>query len=91
MITAISQIQLRKIAKRVEEHHGVPFSYDDDVIDVIAARCTDVDSGGRMIDSILTNTVLPRISEEILTRMMAGSPIERVHVGVKDGEFDYAY
>jgi len=91
MITAISQIQLRKIARRVEEHHGVPFSYDDEVINVIAARCTDVDSGGRMIDSILTNTVLPRISEEILTRMMDGSPIERVHVGVKEGEFDYAY
>ena len=84
-------ISTDEFAKRVEEHHGVPFSYDDDVIDVIAARCTDVDSGGRMIDSILTNTVLPRISEEILTRMMAGSPIERVHVGVKDGEFDYAY
>jgi len=91
MITAISQIQLRKIARRVEEHHGVPFTYDDEVIDVIASRCTDVDSGGRMIDAILTNTVLPRISEEILTRMMQGDPIPRVHVGVKDGEFHYGY
>ncbi|MGD9342144.1 MAG: AAA family ATPase, partial [Chromatiales bacterium] len=91
MITAISKIQLRKIARRVESHHKVPFSYDDDVIGLIAARCTDVDSGGRMIDAILTNTVLPAVSEEILSRMMAGTPVARVHVGVADEQFVYAY
>jgi type VI secretion system protein VasG len=91
MITAISKIQLNRIAKRVQEHHGVPFSYDNEVIKVIASRCTDLDSGGRMIDAILTNTVLPRVSGEILTRMMQGNPIERVHIGVEDGEFAYAY
>jgi type VI secretion system protein VasG len=91
MITAISKIQLSKIARRVESHHKVPFSYDDDVIGLIAARCTDVDSGGRMIDAILTNTVLPAVSEEILGRMMAGTPVARVHVGVADEQFEYAY
>ena len=91
MITAISQIQLRKIAKRVETNHGVPFTYDDNVIGLIAERCTDVDSGGRMIDSILTNTVLPSVSGEILTRMMKGRPVARVHVSVSDSEFSYDY
>ena len=91
MISAISKIQLRKIAKRVEMNHGVPFTYDDDVIGLIAERCTDVDSGGRMIDSILTNTVLPSVSEEILTRMMDGRPVSRVHVSVSNSEFSYDY
>ncbi len=91
MISAISKIQLRKIASRVTEHHDVPFTYDDDVIGLIAERCTDVDSGGRMIDSILTNTVLPSVSEEILTRMMDGRPVAKVHVGVKDSSFTYDY
>lgn len=91
MIAAISQIQLRKIAKRVEDHHNVPFSYDDKVIGLITERCTDVDSGGRMIDSILTNSVLPAISAEILTRMMNGTPVTRVHVGVENSEFQYEY
>jgi len=91
MISAISKIQLKKIAKRVEAHHGVPFTYDDNVIDLIAERCTDVDSGGRMIDSILTNTVLPSVSEEILTRMMDGRPVAKVHVGVDKSEFSYTY
>ncbi len=91
MISAISRIQLKKISKRVEANHGVPFTYDDKVIDLIAARCTDVDSGGRMIDTILTNTVLPAVSEEILTRMMEGRPVAKVHVDVSDSEFAYTY
>jgi len=91
MIGAIARLQLNRIKKRVEESHKVPFSYDDEVIKLIASRCTELESGGRMIDAILTNTVLPKISEEFLTRMMEGTPIERVHVKVEDGEFGYGF
>jgi type VI secretion system protein VasG len=91
MIGAIARLQLGRIKKRVEESHKVPFSYDDEVIKLIASRCTELESGGRMIDAILTNTVLPKISEEFLTRMMEGQAIERVHVSVADGEFVYAF
>lgn len=91
MLGAIARLQLGRIKKRVEESHKVPFSFDDEVIKLIASRCTELESGGRMIDAILTNTVLPKISEEFLTRMMEGKPIERVHVGVQDGEFGYGF
>ena len=91
MIGAIARLQLGRIKKRVEASHKVPFSFDEDVIKLIASRCTELDSGGRMIDAILTNTVLPKISEEFLTRMMEGRPIERVHVHVQDGEFGYGF
>ena len=69
----------------------MPFSYSDDVIKLITERCTEVESGGRMIDAILTNTVLPSISQKFLTRMMEGKTVERVHVGVKEGEFSYQF
>ena len=91
MINAISRIQLDRVKKRVEEHHKVPFSYSDDVIKLIASRCTDLDSGGRMIDAILTNSVLPAISEEILKRMIEGNPISKVDVQVANSEFQYAF
>ncbi|OAH97879.1 type VI secretion system ATPase TssH [Methylomonas methanica] len=91
MIGAIARLQLGRIKRRVEESHKVPFSYDDEVIKLIASRCTELESGGRMIDAILTNTVLPKISEEFLTRMMEGCAIERVHVQVVDGEFFYEF
>jgi type VI secretion ATPase, ClpV1 family len=91
VIGNIARLQLGRIRKRVAESHGVPFSYDDDVVKLIVSRCTELESGGRMIDSILTNTVLPRISEELLTRMVEGMLIQRVHVSVEDGEFNYLF
>ncbi len=91
MIVAIAKLQLGRIERRILENHGIPFTYDDDVISLIAERCTDLDSGGRMIDAILTNTVLPEISKVFLTRMMEGEPAGKVHVGVNEGEFTYAF
>jgi type VI secretion system protein VasG len=91
MIGAIARLQLGRIAKRIRENHKVPFTYDDQVIGLIASRCTETESGGRMIDAILTNTILPKISEEFLKRMIAGQPIERVHVKIDGGDFGYAF
>jgi type VI secretion system protein VasG len=91
MIAAITKLQLGRIEKRIMENHKVPFTYDDDVINLIAERCTELESGGRMIDAILTNTMLPSISTEFLTRMMEGQAIEKVHVSVAGGEFTYSF
>ncbi|MSP26932.1 MAG: type VI secretion system ATPase TssH [Methylococcales bacterium] len=91
MICAITRLQLGRIKKRVMESHKVPFTFDDEVVKLIASRCTELESGGRMIDAILTNTLLPRISQEFLLRMMAGEPIERVHISVQDGEFGFSF
>jgi type VI secretion system protein VasG len=89
MIGAIARLQLGRIERRIRDNHKVPFTYDDEVVQLIASRCTELESGGRMIDAILTNTVLPRLSEEFLKRMMEGRPIERVHVRVEAGDFGY--
>jgi type VI secretion system protein VasG len=91
MIGAIARLQLGRIAKRLRENHKVPFTYEDEVIKLIASRCTELESGGRMIDAILTNTMLPAISQEFLKRMMEGQSIERVHVTVADGDFRYSF
>jgi type VI secretion system protein VasG len=91
MIGAIARLQLKRIEKRIRENHKVPFTYDDEVIKLISSRCTELESGGRMIDAILTNTMLPSISQELLKRMMDGVAVERVHVQVSDGDFRYAF
>jgi type VI secretion system protein VasG len=91
MIRDIARLQLGRIQRRITENHRVPFTFDDGVVGLIASRCTELESGGRMIDAILTNTMLPRISQEILTRTMNGGAVGRVHVTVNQGEFDYAF
>jgi type VI secretion ATPase, ClpV1 family len=91
MIGNIVRLQLGRVGKRVQENHRIPFSYDDAVVKLIANRCTELESGGRMIDSILTNTLLPRISHELLTRMMQGKPVTGVATTAAGGELQYAF
>ena len=91
MLHEIIRLQLGRIQKRITQNHKVPFTYSDDVLKLVASRCTELESGGRMIDAILTNSVLPRISQEILTRLMDGRAPARVAIGVANGDFSYEF
>ena len=87
----IVRLQLGRIATRVTEHHRIPFEYDEAAVKMIVSRCTEVESGGRMIDAILTNTVLPAISREFLARTMAGEELTAVRLSAANGDFEYAF
>jgi len=91
MLGEIVKLQLNRIKKRVEARYKIPFTYSDDVVELVVSRCTEGESGGRMIDAILTNTMLPDVSKEFLNRMMEGRPVEGVQVGVVQGEFSYQF
>jgi type VI secretion system protein VasG len=91
ILRLIIKLQLKKIQKRIADNHNAQFSYDDSVIDTVAKRCTDVDSGARNVYNILTGTLLPEMSGEVLSRMASGEGIKKVHVSVGEGEkFVYA-
>jgi len=91
MMGEIVRLQLGRIQKRVAQNHGIPFEYGDDVVDLVVSRCTEAESGGRVIDAILTNTVLPRISREYLQRLAAGDALKKIRLSVADGDFQYAF
>jgi type VI secretion system protein VasG len=91
MLGKIIKLQLGRIKKRVEARYKIPFNFTDAVVQLVVSRCTEGESGGRMIDAILTNTMLPDISREFLNRMMEGKEIGGVTVDVNNGEFAYAF
>ncbi|MGN2253687.1 type VI secretion system ATPase TssH [Frateuria sp. GZRe12] len=91
MLGKIVELQLGRIKKRIEARYRIPFEYGEDVVRLVVSRCTESESGGRMIDAILTNTMLPDISREFLNRMIEGKPIEQARVGVQDGNFSYTF
>jgi type VI secretion system protein VasG len=91
MLEAISRLQLDRVKKRVESTHKVAFDYDDSVVELIVSRCTETESGGRMIDTILTNTLLPDMSREFLTRMLDGKPMASVSIKALGGDFSYQF
>jgi type VI secretion system protein VasG len=91
MLGRIVKLQLNRIKKRVEQRWKVPFVVGDDVVKLVVSRCTESESGGRMIDAILTNTMLPDVSRAFLVRMLEGKPVGGVTVGAADGQFTYQF
>ena len=91
VLQRIIKLNLSKVEKRVKENHKVPFTYDAAVPELIGQRCTELERGARMVDAMITNTMLPEIGKEFLTRLASGSEIKKVHIGVKDGNFAYGF
>src|SRR5262245_48912474 len=91
VLKQIVELQLRKIGDRLKINHKATFAFDPAVVTTIVARCKEVESGARNVDHILTGTLLPTVSREILTRMAEGRSVGRVQVGVNgSGDFTYA-
>src|SRR4030081_1133130 len=83
-------LKLNKIKKRLKENHKIELQVDDVLIGEVAKRCTEVESGARNVDNILSNTLLPEISRRILGRMAERQKIAPIHVGIgADGAFVY--
>ena len=81
---------LGKIQRRIEQTHHVRFSFDEALVDAVAASCTEVESGARNVDNILTKTLLPEVSVRILEQLASGDEILAISVGVTDdGAFAY--
>ncbi|WP_326523443.1 type VI secretion system ATPase TssH [Sphingomonas sp.] len=91
MLDGIVRIQLNRIKKRIQENHKIAFNFGQDVVDMIVSRCNEVASGGRMIDAILTNTMLPEMSIALLERQMSGEEIAGIHVGTDGNGFTYEF
>jgi type VI secretion system protein VasG len=90
VIRQIVTLQLDRVGRRVKESYKVEFGYDPQVVDVIAQRCTETSSGARNVEKILSRTLLPQLSAEILARLADGAAIERVYVGLDNaGGFTY--
>ncbi|HEV7326317.1 MAG TPA: type VI secretion system ATPase TssH [Bosea sp. (in: a-proteobacteria)] len=90
MLGGIVRLQLGRIGKRLRDNHNAAFVYDDAVVEHIVSQCNDPDSGGRMIDNIITNSMLPALSRSILNLQLEKKPLTEAKVTVEDGAFHYA-
>ncbi len=91
MLRGIVRLQLNRVVKRIADNHGIAFSFGQEVVDLIVSRCNEVASGGRMIDAILTNTMLPELSIALLEKQMAGEEVASIAVGVGEDLFTYDF
>ncbi len=91
MLGGIVRLALDRIGRRVRENHDANFIYDPAVVDHIVSMCNDPDSGGRMIDNIINNTLLPAMSREFLKRSLAKEELEEARVTVENSDFVYSW
>ncbi len=83
----IVRLQLGRIQRRLAENHDIVCTFDDAVIEQIVSRCSEVESGGRMVDAILTNTLLPQISHTLLTGSANDQRYRQLHIALQNHEF----
>lgn len=91
VLGGITKLKIGSVAKRLKDAHGATLTYGDDVLAHIVDQCRDPDSGGRMIDNIITNSILPDLSREVLGRMVAGKEMTSVEIVIKDGAIGYEF
>ena len=87
----IIRLQLDRIATRLDANHGIALDYDDSAVELVARRCTAIESGGRMIDAILTHTILPRLSEEVIGATVSARKLAGVRLGAANDDFHYEF
>ncbi|MBI6550358.1 type VI secretion system ATPase TssH [Xenorhabdus lircayensis] len=91
VMTNIVHLQLGRIKKRLLENHDITATFDDDMVKYIVTRCTEIESGGRMVDAILTNTLLPQISQHLLSARANDQQYHQLHVSLEQGEFQFQF
>jgi type VI secretion system protein VasG len=91
MLRGIVRLQLDRIGRRIRENHDAAFDCDKAAVDHIVSMCNDPDTGGRMIDNIITNTLLPALSREFLKRSLAREKLKEAKVTIEDDDFAYGW
>jgi type VI secretion system protein VasG len=91
VLQSIVRLKLDRIVGRMRANNLVTLFYGDDVVEAIANRCTEVESGARNVDTILTNTVLPAMSRLLLARMVEGEAVSSVTITrAHEGSLEYS-
>jgi type VI secretion system protein VasG len=91
MLDRIIKLNLGRVEQRLKENHQVPLTYDASVLELITERCNQLERGARMIEAMITQTMLPDISREILLRALDNRPVAKVHISAENSAFKYAY
>ncbi|WP_338802970.1 type VI secretion system ATPase TssH [Xenorhabdus griffiniae] len=87
VMTNIVHLQLERIKKRLLENHGITATFDNTIVKHIVSRCTEIESGGRTVDAILTNTLLPQISQQLLAASQHEKQYHQLQLYLEQGEF----
>lgn len=90
LLIRIIQHKLAKIIQRIQQQYAMQVTYNEDVLELLLSRCTEVDSGARNIDHILNASILPALATEILMAMSEEKLPKLIHIDVQQDEILYS-
>jgi type VI secretion system protein VasG len=91
MLDQIIRLQMKRIQTRIHDRHGAAFSFDESAVALIRNRCSEVESGARMVDGILTQNLLPRMATQFLQCSVDSKSIQKIQVSAADNDFVIGY
>jgi type VI secretion system protein VasG len=91
MLDQIIRLQMKRIQTRIHDRHGAEFSFDESAVALIRNRCSEVESGARMVDGILTQNLLPRLATQFLQCSVDSKTIQKIQVSAADNDFVIGY
>lgn len=87
MLNEIITLQLDRVKKRLIDGKNICFEYDDSIRDLILDKCTNGETGARMVDAVITQNILPEISTVCLNSLVNGDTLKKIKLNVKDNDF----
>ncbi|MFS2159549.1 type VI secretion system ATPase TssH [Pseudomonas sp. Pseusp122] len=78
VLRELVEMKLGRLGERFNRRQ-LDFTYCQKLVDHLAERCTQVDSGARFIDHLLDQYVLPAVADRLLDAMVTGESLKRVH------------
>ena len=91
MLASICGLKLKSIGRRLRDAYRAELDWSEDVVRAVTERCNEVDSGARIIDRVLSGTMLPELSTQLLAKLAEGCPVERVSIGWDEAEANFSY
>ena len=91
VLASICGLKLKSIGRRLRDAYRAELDWSDDVVRAVTERCNEVDSGARIIDRVLSGTMLPELSTQLLAKLAEGCPVERVSIGWDEAEANFSY
>ncbi len=87
VLREIAEIKLDGLKRRLWQSHRIRGEFTAELLDQLAARCTESEAGARNVDHILRSSLMPVLSKHILEAMAADAPPSRLRVDLQDGQW----
>ena len=81
VLRQITELKLGTLARRLWDSHKIAATFAPELVDQLAERCTEAETGARNVEHILRSSLMPVLSQRLLEAFAAGQQPTSLHIG----------